>query len=82
MAVCCSRNFEKDSFVWKLKGLVPLLIAESDWRATNPPFMPAISPNTSNQNFEIAILFSDGIRSGNYVFVDNNPPLQPPWQGL
>ena len=33
------------------------LIVESDWRATSPPTL-VIPPNTSNQNFEIAILFS------------------------
>jgi len=41
-----------------LKGLVPFLIFESDWRATNAPLTPTISPNTSNQNFEIATLFN------------------------
>jgi hypothetical protein len=34
---------------------VPFLIVESDWKATSPP-TPIVSPNTSNQNFEIAIL--------------------------
>jgi hypothetical protein len=37
---------------------VPVLIFKSDWKATNTPSTPTISPNTSNQNFEIAILFS------------------------
>ena len=32
---CCRRNFKKDSFDWELKGLVPFLIVESDWRATS-----------------------------------------------
>jgi hypothetical protein len=41
-----------------MKGLLPFLIVESDWRATNAPFTPAISPDTFNQNFEIAILFN------------------------
>jgi hypothetical protein len=41
-----------------LEWLVPFLIVESDGKATNTPFTPTISPNTSNQNFEIAILFS------------------------
>jgi hypothetical protein len=40
-----------------LEWIVPFLIVESDWRATNPP-TPIIPLNTSNQNFEIAILFS------------------------
>jgi len=62
---------EKGSFDWKLEGEVPLLMVESDWKATNP--LP-ISPNTSNQNFEIAILFNVFERSRNYVFEDNNFP--------
>jgi hypothetical protein len=36
---------------------VPFLIVDSDWRANSPP-TPTISPNTSNRNLEIAILFS------------------------
>jgi hypothetical protein len=31
------------------------LIVESDWKATNTPSTPTISPNASNQNFEIDI---------------------------
>ena len=31
----CHRNFKKDSFDWKLEGLVLFLIAESDWKAAN-----------------------------------------------
>jgi len=34
--------------------------------------MPTISPNTSNQNFEIAIMFNIVERSGDYVFHDDN----------
>ena len=56
---------------WQYKALVPLLIVESDWKETT---MPTISPNTSNQSFGIAILFSVVKRSGNYVFQDDNPP--------
>jgi hypothetical protein len=37
---------------------LPFLIFESDWRATSPLPTPTILPNKSNQNFEIAILFS------------------------
>jgi hypothetical protein len=37
---------------------VPFSIVESDWIATNAPLTPTIFPNTSNKNFEIAILFS------------------------
>jgi hypothetical protein len=41
--------------------------------ASIPPLTPTISPNKSNQNFEIAILFNLVERSGNYVFEDDNP---------
>ena len=54
----CCRNFKKGSFNWKLVWLIPFLIVESDWKATSTPSMPTISRNTSNQNFQIAILFS------------------------
>jgi hypothetical protein len=37
---------------------VPFLIVESEWKANNTPSKPTISLNISNQNFEIAILFS------------------------
>ena len=37
---------------------MPFSIVESNWRATNPPLMPTISSNTSNQNFEIAVFLS------------------------
>jgi hypothetical protein len=40
----------------------------------NPPLTPTISPNISNQNFEIAILFNVVESSGSYVFEDDNPP--------
>ena len=53
---------------------MPFLIVESDWRATNPSLTPTISPNTSNQNLEIAILFNVVEMSGNYVFEDDTPP--------
>jgi hypothetical protein len=71
------RNFKKGSFDWKSKGLVAFLIVECDWRATKPSLTPTISPNTSNQNFEIDILFNVVERSGNYVFEDDTPPTVP-----
>jgi hypothetical protein len=37
---------------------VPFLIVERKWRATSPLPTPIILPNTSNKNFEIAILVS------------------------
>jgi hypothetical protein len=58
----------------KAKGLVPYLIAETDWKAINTLCTPTISPNTSNQNFEIAIVFKVVERSGNYVFGEEIPP--------
>ena len=36
--------------------------------------MPKISPNTSNQNFETAILFKVVEKSGNYIFEDDPSP--------
>jgi len=61
---------------------VLVLIFKSDRRATDPPPKPIISPNISNQDFEIATarqqlrnLFNVVGRSRNYVFEgDNNPP--------
>jgi hypothetical protein len=32
-------------------------MVKSDWKATNTPSMPTVSPNTANQNFERAVLF-------------------------
>ena len=49
------------------------LIVKSDWRTTNNPFPHTITPNASNQNFEIAILFDEAKKSGNYVFEDDTP---------
>ena len=54
-----------------MKGLVPLLIVESEWRATNPPLPPTIFPNTFNQSLEIAIFFNVAESSGNNVFEDD-----------
>jgi hypothetical protein len=63
---------KKGSLGWKFKGLVPFLIVESDWRATNPPHTPTISPNTNNQNIGVAILFNVVESSRNQVFEDDN----------
>jgi hypothetical protein len=54
----CRRYIEKGSFNWKLEWLLPFLIFEKNWEATNIPTTPTSSPNTSNQNFEMTILFS------------------------
>jgi len=74
----CLRNFEKGSFDWKWKGL--FLVVKSDRRATNPSPTPTIFPETSNQNFEIAILFNVNGRSRNYVFKEET--LSPEPSGL
>ena len=57
-----------------MKWLVPFLIVESDWKATNTPSTPTIYPNTSYPNFEIAVLFKVVERSANYIFEDDSPP--------
>jgi hypothetical protein len=48
-------------------------MVKSDWSITNTSLTPTISPNTSNQNFEIVILFNVIKKSGN-VFADDTPP--------
>ena len=67
----CHINFEKDS-IGIPKGQLPFIRVEGNWRATSPPPKPTISPNTSNQNFEMAILFDIIERCGYYVFEDDN----------
>jgi hypothetical protein len=55
---------------------VVFLILKTDLRATIPP--PSHNnhfPKTSNQNFEVAILFSVVKRTGNYVFEDDTPTI-------
>ena len=51
-----------------------LLIVESDSKATDTPSTPTISPNTSDQDFGIAILFNVAESSGNYMFEQDTPP--------
>ena len=66
---------------------MPFLIVESDLRASYQVFcnrlhrlhqdmaiMPTISPNTSNQNFEITILFNVVVSSENCIFEMEIPP--------
>ena len=56
--------------------LVPFPIVKSDcWAKSFPPLTPIIFQNTSNQNFEISILFSIVRKSNNYVSERNPPPL-------
>jgi hypothetical protein len=49
----------------EINGLVPFLIVESDWGATDHPLTPIFSQKTSNENFEIALLFNVVENSGN-----------------
>ena len=58
----------------KLEWLVTFLIVKSDRKATNTPYTPTISQNTSNQKFEIAILFNAVESFGNYVLEQDTPP--------
>ena len=54
--------------------IVAFLIVKSKWRTIIPiPTVPFISPNTSNQNFEINNLFSVVEKFRNYVFEDDIP---------
>ena len=61
---------------------MPFLIVESDWRATSPPPTLIISPNTSNQNFEIAILFSVVDFHIENIFLRKTLPLNPQSKGF
>jgi hypothetical protein len=60
-----------------LKGLVPFLIVESEWRAANPLLTPTISPNIFHQSFEIVILFNAVEKSGNYLLKYDKAPRAP-----
>jgi hypothetical protein len=53
---------------------VLFLVIESYWKATNTPSTPTISSNTSNKDFEIAILFHALQSSGNHTFEQETPP--------
>ena len=57
-----------------LRMTTPHIPQGKDLRATNSPPTPTISSNTSNSNFEIAILFNVGASAGNYVFGYGKPP--------
>jgi hypothetical protein len=59
-----------------------ILIVESDLKATNTPSTPAISPNTSNQNFEIAILFSVVDFPIEIMFLRRTVPHNPQGKGF
>jgi hypothetical protein len=50
---------------------VPFLIVKSDWKKTDNPQTPTISPKTSNKNFQIAILFKVVEKTRNYAFEDD-----------
>jgi hypothetical protein len=59
------RNFKGGLFDWKSRVLVPFLRVKSDWRATSPPPPQSFPPNTSDKNFEVAILLKIVRRSYN-----------------
>ena len=61
--------------------IMPSLVGSEMCIRDSPPTKPIIFPNTSNQNFEITILFNVFERSGNYVFKDKKSP-HPSGQGL
>jgi hypothetical protein len=62
---------------------VPFLIVESDWRATSPPPPTLIiPPNTSNQNFEIAISFSIVDFQIENIFLRRTIPHNPQGKGF
>jgi len=60
-----------------IESATELLIAKSDWRATNSSHTNHATPNIPKQNFEIAILFSVVERSESYVFEDDKLRKQP-----
>jgi hypothetical protein len=61
------KKLQKGLIRLEIRRACALLIIETDCRIVNTPLIPTISPNTSNQNFEIAILFDVVKKSGNYV---------------
>ena len=54
--------------------LVPFLSGQENWRTTRPPSTP-LFPKSSDQNFEMAFLFSIVKKPNNCVFGDKLTPL-------
>ena len=54
--------------------LVPFLSGQENWRTTRPPSTPFF-PKSSDQNFEMAFLFSIVKKPNNCVFGDKLTPL-------
>ena len=65
-----------------MKILVPFLSDQKNWRAPRPPSTLIILPKSTDQNSEIAILFSVVEKPYNYVFGDDLQPPESPWEGL
>ena len=72
------RILREGSFERKLKVLVPFLNDQKNWRAPRPPLTFIFPPKSTDQNFEIAILFSIVENHNNYVFKYDLLP-QNPW---
>ena len=69
-----SQKLEKELIPLEIERAIVLLIVKSDWKVTNPPPSPNISPDTFNQNCEIAFLFNTVERSGIMSFVTTPSP--------
>ena len=61
---------------------MPFSSDQKKWRAPRPPLTLIIFPKSSDQNSEIAILFSVVEKHYDYVFGDDLLPNSPPWEGL
>ena len=56
---------------------MPFLSDQKNWRAPRPPPTLIFFPKSTDQNFEIAILFRIVENHNNYVFGDDLPPTVP-----
>ena len=68
---------QEGSFYRKLKVLVSFLIDQNNWRASRPPPTLIFVPKSTDQNFEIAILFCIIENDNKYVFGDELLPHSP-----
>ena len=77
------RMLREGSFWREYKVLVLFLSDQKNLRVPRPPPTLIIFPKSTDQNSEIAILFSVVEKPYNYVFWDDLlPPTQSPWEGL
>ena len=67
-----------------MKSSSALFNDQNNWRAPRPPPRLIMFPKSTNQNSEIAILFSVVEKPYNYVFGDGLHPYSSPspWEGL